>query len=111
MTITAQRQATRRYRERRRKSGLTRVEIQVPAAEIPVIRKAASLLRDQAEDAARLRQHLGFEERAMVKNALDIFAMNEPLSAGTEAVWEDAMRQVRQDRDDPSFNRVRKARL
>lgn len=111
MATTAQRQATKRYRDRRRKSGFARLEIQVPAAEVPVIRKAASLLRDQTEDAARLRQHLGFEESANMQSALDIFAMNEPVSADVEAAWDDAMRQVRQDRVDPRFNRARKTRL
>ena len=108
---TAQREATRRYRERRRKGGLARLEVQVPAAEVPVIRKAASLLRDQAEDAVRLRRHLGFEDSANAQTALDIFAMQEPLPAEVEALWEDAMGQIRRDRGDPRFNRARKIDL
>lgn len=108
---TAQRRATRRYRERRRKGGFARLEVQVPAAEVPVIRKAASLLRDQAEDAARLRRHLGFEDSANTQSALDIFAMPESLPADAEALWEDAMLQVRRDRGDPQFNRARKTNL
>jgi hypothetical protein len=46
-----------------------------------------------------------------MQSALDIFAMNEPVSADVEAVWDDAMRQVQQDRVDPRFNRARKTRL
>ena len=108
MATTAQRRATKRYRERRRKGGLTRLEIQVPAADAPVIRKAALLLRDQADDAVRLRRHLGFEESAPAQSALDIFAMAEPLSADAETMWEDAMTRVRRDRADPRLNRARK---
>jgi hypothetical protein len=42
---SAQQRATKRYRDRRRKSGLQRLEVQVPAAEADVIRKAAEILR------------------------------------------------------------------
>jgi hypothetical protein len=108
MATTAQRRATRRYRERRRKGGLTRLEIQVPAADAQLIRKVASLLRDQADEAARLRRHLGFEDDANARNALDIFAMPEPARADAEAIWEDAMAKVRRDRADPRLNRARK---
>ena len=108
---TAQRQATRRYRERRRKSGLARLEVQVPADAIPVIRKAASLLREQANEAVSLRRHLGFEDNANVESALDIFAMKETLRPEQETLWENAMGQVRRDRHDAKFNRARKVKL
>jgi hypothetical protein len=106
---TAQRQATRRYRERRRKSGLTRLEVQVPAEAVPVIRKAASLLRDQTEGAAGLRRHLGFEESAPIQSALGIFAMND--GPYPKTLWNDAMAQVRRERRDPRHNRARRIKL
>ena len=105
----AQRQATRRYRERRRKSGLARVEVQVAADAVEVIRRAASLLQDETEDAASLRRHLGFEDSAPVHSALDIFSMEDTPQAKT--LWDQAMAQVRRDRRDPRLNRARKIKL
>ena len=107
MTST-QRQAIKRYRERRRKRGLKRLEVQVPAGEAAVIRKAAAILRDQAEDAARLRDHLGFEPRpGGVQSAFDIFAMTPSLSPEGEALWDEAMAQVERDRRNPALHRPR----
>jgi hypothetical protein len=108
MTGAAQRRATKRYRERRRKRGLKRLEVQVPASEAEVIRRAAEVLRNQAEEANRLRAHLGFElQPGRLSSALDIFAMKEPLDARTEALWDEAMTQVERARSDKSFNRSR----
>jgi hypothetical protein len=105
---SAQRRATGPDRERRRKRGFKRVEVQVPARETAVIRKAAEILRDRPEEAARLRRHLGFESKSRRKaNALNIFAMPEPLSPEGEVLWEEAMRQVERDRKDPALNRLR----
>src|SRR5437588_10899345 len=108
---TAQRQATRRYRERRRKSGLARLEVQVPPDAVPVIRKAASLLREQADEAESLRRHLGFEDSAPAQSALDIFTMKDTPAAEADALWDAAAAQVRRDRRDPRFNRGRKIKL
>jgi hypothetical protein len=105
---SAQRRATKRYRERHHKRGLKRLEVQVPAEEAAVIRKAAAILRNQAEEAMRLRAHLGFNaEPRQALAALDAFAMNEPLSPKGEALWEDAMAQVERDRKDPALSRLR----
>ena len=105
---SAQRRATKRYRERRNKRGLKRLEVQVPATESDVIRKAAAILRGQAEEAMRLRAHLGFNaEPRHALTALDAFAMKEPLSPQGEALWEDAMAQVGRNRKDPVLSRVR----
>ena len=105
---TAQQRATKRYREHRRKHGLKRIEVQVPAGEAAVIRKAAAILRDQAGEAMRLRVHLGFRsELDRASTALDVFAMDEPLSAKAEALWDEAMAQVDRERKDPSLNRPR----
>jgi hypothetical protein len=104
---SAQRRATKRYRERHRKRGLKRLEVQVPADEADVIRKAAAILHGQAEEAMRLRAHLGFNaESRHALTALDAFAMKEPLSPQGEALWEDAMAQVGHDRKDPVLSRL-----
>jgi hypothetical protein len=111
MTI-AQRRATKRYRERRRRSGLKRLEVQVPAQEAPVIRKAAAILRGHPEEAMRLRVHLGFDPASRNElTALDAFAMKEPLSPQGEALWEDVMRRIERDRKDPVLGRSRDVEL
>jgi hypothetical protein len=102
----AQRIATKGYRERRRKRGLKRLEVQVPATEVAVIRKVAAILREQPNEATLLRQHLGFAPRH-VQSALDIFAMPEPLSTEGEALWDEAMAQVERERHDPALVRPR----
>jgi hypothetical protein len=105
---SAQRRATKRYRERRRRSGLKRLEVQVPAQEAAVIRKAAAVLAGQPEDARRLRIHLGFDpEPSHPLTALDVFAMKEPLSPEGEALWDKVMRQIDRDRKDPMLGRPR----
>ena len=104
----AKRRATQRYRERRRKRGFKRLEVQVPAGEAEVIRKAAEILRGQAEAAMRLRVYLGFDPvLGRPPSALDIFAMDEPLSAAGEKLWDRAMARVERERRDPSHNRPR----
>jgi len=105
---SSQRQATKRYRERRRKRGLKRLEVQVPADEVQVIRRAAAILRDQADDAKRLRFLLGFSpELRHAKTALDAFSMPGPLSPDGEALWDDAMAQVQRDRTNPALGHLR----
>jgi hypothetical protein len=105
---SAQRRATKRYRDRRRKRGLKRLEVQVPAVEADVIRKAAQILRAQAEEATRLRAHLGFAPKVgRAPSALDLFAMKEPLSPTGEALWDQAMAQVERERKDARLNRSR----
>jgi hypothetical protein len=109
---SAQRRATKRYRERRRKRGLKRIEVQVPAPEADVIRKAAAILCSQPREAARLRAHLGFEPNPPhAMSALEAFAMNEPLSPQGEALWEEVMRQIERERKDPTLGRVRDVEL
>jgi hypothetical protein len=104
----AQRRATKRYRERHRRRGLQRLEVQVPADGAAVIRKAAAILRDQTEEATRLRVHLGFSpEPRQPMTALDAFAMKEPLSPEGEKFWEEIMTQVEGNRKDPVLGRLR----
>jgi hypothetical protein len=109
---SAQQSATRRYRERRRNSGLKRLEVQVPSSDAAVIKKAAAVLREQSEDAARLRQQLGFDP-PLTKGmgAAEVFAMTEPLSEEGERLWEEAMAQVARERKGPVLNRARKLKL
>ncbi len=112
MAPAAQRRATKRYRERRRKRGLKRLEVQVPIGEAMVIRRAAEILRGEAEAASRLRAHLGFDaEWGHPRTALDIFAMQEPLTAQAEALWDRAMAQIERARSDEAFNRLRNPEL
>jgi hypothetical protein len=106
--MDARTRAVKSHRTRLRRRGFKRVEVQVPAAEVEVIRKAAAVLRDPTEEAERLRHHLGFEsERGRALMALDIFAMPEPLSVKGERLWEQAMKQVARDRKDRRLNRPR----
>lgn len=106
--MDARTRAVKSHRTRLRRRGFKRVEVQVPAAEVEVIRRAAAVLRDPTEEAARLRRHLGFEsERGRALTAIDIFAMPEPLSAEGERLWEQAMKQVARDRKDRRLNRPR----
>ena len=105
--MDARTKAVKSHRRRLRARGLKRVEVQVPAREAEVIRKAAAMLRDPAE-AAKLRKHLGFDPPdEKVRTALDVFAMKEPLSPEGEALWEEAMREGERIRKDPRLNRLR----
>jgi hypothetical protein len=109
---TAQRRATRRYRERRNNSGFKRIEVQVPVDEAAVIKKAAAVLCERSEKAARLRKHLGFAPGSdHAASALAAFAMSEPLSDEAETLWNKAMEQVARDRKEPALNRPRKVML
>jgi hypothetical protein len=104
----AQRQATRRYRDRRRKRGLKRVEVLVPADAVATIRTAAAILRDESGQATHLRRHLGsLAKPAEAQSAIDAFAMTELPSAKGQKLWDDAMAQVERDRRNPRLNRAR----
>jgi hypothetical protein len=106
--MDARTKAVKSHRMRLRRRGFKRVEVQVPAGAVDVIRKAAAILRQPSEEAAQLRHHLGFEsERSQARTALDIFAMPEALSAAGERLWEQAMKQVARDRKNRRLNRPR----
>lgn len=110
--MDAKMKALKAHRARLKKRGLKRLEVSVPAGEAAVIRRAASALREQAGDAARLRQILGFAaEPGRAANAAEVFAMPEPLSAAGEALWDDAMAQIEDDRKDPALSGLRKSAL
>jgi hypothetical protein len=106
--MDARTKAVKSHRTRLRRRGFKRVEVQVPATEVEVIRKAALVLRRPSEEAAQLRRQLGFAvDRREARTALDVFAMPEPLSAEGERLWEQAMKQVARDREDRRLNRPR----
>jgi hypothetical protein len=70
------------------------------------IRRAAAVLRERDDEAAQLRTQLGFASRPG-QNAIDVFAMREPLSAEAEKRWDEVMEQVERERRDPTFSRAR----
>lgn len=110
--MDAKSKALKAHRARLKKRGMKRLEVSVPASEAAVIRRAASVLREQASEAARLRQVLGFARApGRAANAVDLFAMPEPLSPAGEALWDDAMAQINRDRKDRTLNRARKFTL
>lgn len=114
--MDARNKALKAHRARLKRRGMKRLEVSVPAREAPVIRRAAAALREQSGDAARLRQVLrqvlGFaREPGRPASALDVFAMTPPLSPAGEALWDEAMAQVRRGRKDRALNRPRKVRL
>jgi hypothetical protein len=95
-------------RSRLRRHGFRRLEVQVPADDVAVIRKAAAILRNPTQEAVQLRRTLGFAPKpSRALTALEIFAMPEPLSAKVERRWKRAMKQVERDRNDPRLNRPR----
>jgi hypothetical protein len=107
--MDAKSKALKVHRARLKKRGLRRVEVSVPAHEAAVIRKAASVLREQASEAVQLRRVLGFApEAAGTANAVELFAMAQPLSPAGEALWDAAMAQIERDRGDLKLNRPRK---
>ncbi len=87
--MDAKTKALSAHRARLKKRGMKRLEVWVPAREADVVRRAASVLREQSGEAARLRQVLGFSREAeRPANAVDIFAMTTPLSPAGEALWD-----------------------
>jgi hypothetical protein len=110
--MDAKTKAVKAHRARLKRRGMKRLEVWVPASETAVIRKAASVLREHARETARLRQLLGFgAEPGRKASALDLFAMPEPLSAKSEAAWDDVMEQIQSDRKKPAHSRARKLAL
>jgi hypothetical protein len=110
--MDAKSKALKAHRARQKKRGIKRLEVSVPVRETAVIRRAASVLREQAGEAERLRQFLGFPAKpGRTANAADLFAMPERLSPVGEALWDDAIARIERDRKDPGLNRPRKSAL
>lgn len=110
--MDAKTKALSAHRARLKKRGMKRLEVWVPAREADVVRRAASVLREQSGEAAQLRQVLGFPRQAeRPASAVDIFAMNAPLSPAGEALWDEAMERIQRDRKNRALNRPRKIAL
>ena len=54
----AQRNAVDSYRQRQRRRGLLRLEVQAPEADVPLLRRLARVLREDSQEASELRQVL-----------------------------------------------------
>ena len=54
----AQKHAVESYRERQRRRGLLRVEVQAPEADAPLLRELAQALRGNGQRASKLRRVL-----------------------------------------------------
>jgi hypothetical protein len=110
--MDAKSKALKAHRARLKKRGMKRLEVCVPTGDAAVIRRAACVLREEAGEAAPLRQILGFAaEPGRVANAIDLFAMPEPLSPAGEALWDEAMAQIERDRKNSTLNRPRRLSL
>jgi hypothetical protein len=76
---SAQKEALKAHRRRRRDSGLVRVEVQVPAIDAELVRDLASVLRGEPEPAQTLRVQLRTAVAAPRKAAVfDIFGSDLP---------------------------------
>ena len=54
----AQKNAVDSYRERQRRRGLRRLEVQAPEADVPLLRELVRLLRKDSQEASELRRLL-----------------------------------------------------
>ena len=57
MTL-AQKNAVDSYRERQRRRGLRRLEVQAPEADVPLLRQLARRLREDSDETSELRRVL-----------------------------------------------------
>ncbi len=93
----AQREALTAHRRRRRESGLVRVELQVPAADVGAVRELATLLRGEAKAAQAARAQLRtVVEKPRAATILDMFGSDLP-DAYFDEVFE--QRQTDKPRD------------
>jgi len=107
--MDAKSKALKVHRARLKNRGMKRLEVCVPVGEAAVIRRAATVLREQTAEATRLRQLLGFSPQpGGGASAVDLFAMPEPSSPVDDALWDEAMAQIARDRKDSAINRLRK---
>ena len=106
--MDAQAKALKAHRKRLRSRGMKRVEVIVPAKDAALIRQLAVGLRQDDATAARLRGAVeAAAETGRPASALDVFAMEEPLTAEAERLWNEIMEQVERERRDPVLNRPR----
>ena len=83
----AQRKAIRTHRDRQRRQGVTRVEVQAPVGDAPLIRELAAALRGERARAGRVRAQLREALRPPSKrNFLDLLACDLPDELVDEAL-------------------------
>lgn len=96
---TTQTRAVRNHRDRQRKRGIARVELQVPECDAPLLREIAGALREDPERAQRtraaLQQALG---PAASESLLELLACDLP-----DEVVEEALERPRDLGRDPSL--------
>ncbi len=90
----AQKKAVDNYRARQRRRGLLRLEVQAPAADVPMLRQLAQVLRENSESAAELRRVLsralapeaseGSLKRLLEAAPLDGVDLSRPRDLGRE---------------------------
>ncbi|HLH87915.1 MAG TPA: hypothetical protein VKX28_05605 [Xanthobacteraceae bacterium] len=95
------------HRQRLRNRRLKRVEVQVPAREAEVIRKAAAMLRDRPKRRSCAAISVSIRHRMSPNPPSMSFFMKEDPSPHGEALWGEAMRNAERIRKDPALNRLR----
>ena len=94
---TAQSKAVRNHRDRQRKRGIARVEVQVPECDVPLLREVAGALRGAPERAQRTRAALQHALRPQASQSLlDLLACELP-----DEVVEEALQRPRDLGRDP----------
>ncbi len=94
---TTQIKAVRNHRDRQRKRGIARVEVQVPECDVPLVREIAGALRGDPERAQRTRAALQRALRPQASESLlDLLACDLP-----DEVVEEALERPRDLGRDP----------
>jgi transposase len=75
--MAAHPKAIHRYRSRQKQKGLVRVEVQAPQADVALIRELAQRLRDNSDEAQRLRESLR-QQLLPQKPSFKTFLRSEP---------------------------------
>lgn len=84
---SAQRKAVRTHRDRQRRRGVARVEVQAPVGDAPLIRELAAALRGEPARAGRVRAQLREALRPPSKRSLlDLLACDLPDELVEEAL-------------------------
>jgi len=91
---SAQQKALADHRRRRRDDGMVRLEVQVPAGDVGMLRELAAVLRGEPDAAAAMRSRIhAVVDRTGAPSVSDIFGSALP------DVWFDGVFEQR-DRDD-----------
>jgi hypothetical protein len=90
---TAQRKALNTHRRRRRDGGVVRVEVQVPAIDVQIVRDLAAVLRGEPAAAQAMRVHLrSAVAEPQMATVFEIFGSDLP-----EDYFDGVFEQVRRD--------------